>query len=204
MGFKYNFIRDVDRQLLVSGGMTYFIPGAASAFSNFGGGDFHFFLTAGKEIFERGHWLSASGFRIPSDSNFGTQLWYWSNQWDYEVVDHWYGLLGLNWFHWMKDAGNNFTDGITGLDLINLPTTGVAGTNVVTGVIGARWKPSGNVEVGGGFEAPLYEPHRHFAQSRLRGRDLPLLMLLVSVYLAVSISYSGLPGTRLRSRRPAR
>ena len=155
VGFKYNFIRDVDRQLLVSAGATYFIPGATSAFSGFGNGDFHFFLTAGKQIFDRGHWLSGTGFRIPTDVNFGTQFWYWSNQWDYEVVDHWYGLLGVNWFHWMSNSRNNVTNGITGLDLINLPTGGVAGSNVVTGLVGAKWKPSGNVEVGAGYEFPL-------------------------------------------------
>ena len=31
VGAKFNFIRDVDNQLLVSGGMTYFIPGSAGA-----------------------------------------------------------------------------------------------------------------------------------------------------------------------------
>ena len=92
---------------------------------------------------------------IPGDSNFGTQLWYWSNQWDYELPGHVYPLVGVNWFHWLRNAGNNFTNGITGLDLINLPTSGVAGTNVVTWVVGAKWKPSGNFELGAGYEFPL-------------------------------------------------
>ena len=86
VGVKYNFFRDVDRQFLVSGGITYFIPGSKQAYSGFGDGDFHFFLTGGKQIFDFGHWLSATGFRIPCDNNWGTQLWYWSNQWDYEVA----------------------------------------------------------------------------------------------------------------------
>jgi hypothetical protein len=155
VGLKYNFIRDIDRQLLVSGGVTYFIPGSAHAFANFGGGDFHFFLTAGKEIFDWGHWLSATGFRIPTDSNFGTQLWYWSNQWDYELPGHIYPLVGVNWFHWMQSAGAGVPIPITAIDLINLPVTGVAGANVVSSVVGAKWKPSGNIEVGSGFEFPL-------------------------------------------------
>ena len=124
IGLKYNFIRDVERQVLVSAGLTYFIPGSQRAFSNFGNGDYHIFLTGGKQIFDRGHWLSGSGFRIPGDSNFGTQLWYWSNQWDYELPGHIYPLVGINWFHWIRNAGNNFTNGITALDLINLPTSG--------------------------------------------------------------------------------
>jgi hypothetical protein len=155
VGLKYNFLRDVDQQLLVSAGMTYFIPGSRGAFSNFGNGDYHFFLTGGKQIFDYGHWLSATGFRIPGDSNFGTQMWYWSNQWDYEVVDHWYGLAGINWYHWMRSSNLNSGAPVTGLDLLNIPITGIAGANVVTGVVGAKWKPTGHLEVGSGFEFPL-------------------------------------------------
>ena len=51
-------------------------------------------------------------------------------------------------------AGINTGIPVTGLDLINLPTNGVAGTNLVTNVIGARWKPSGHVEMGFGREYP--------------------------------------------------
>ena len=155
IGAKWNFIRDVDRQLLVTAGITYFIPGSRQAFSSFGDGDFHFFLTAGKEIFERGHWLSGTGFRIPANNNFGTQLWYWSNQWDYELPNHFYPLVGVNWFHWMRSSNLNLGAPVTGLDLINIPTTGVAGTDVVTGLAGLKWKPNGNVEVGGGYEFPM-------------------------------------------------
>ena len=155
VGLKYNFYRDACRQQLASVGVTYFIPGSADAFSDFGDGDFHFFLTGGAEIFDEGHWLSATGFRIPTDHNWGTQLWYWSNQWDYEVADGWYGLLGVNWFHWMRSAGVNIGTPVTGLDLMNLPVGGVAGDDVVTGVVGTKFKPNRHVEIGVGYEFPM-------------------------------------------------
>lgn len=155
VGFKYNFIRDAERQLLVSGGLTYFIKGSSDALSNFGDGDYHLYLTAGKQIFDRGHWLSASGFRLPGDTNWGTQLWYWSNQWDYEIVDGIYPLVGVNWFHWMRSAGLDAGTDVTGLDIINLPVGNVAGDNVVTGLVGVKWKPSAHCEVGSGFEFAL-------------------------------------------------
>jgi hypothetical protein len=155
VGFKYNFFRDPERQSLLSGGMTYFIPGSASAFSNFGDGDVHFFLTGGQEIFEQGHWLSATGVRLPIDRNWGTPLWYWSNQWDYEVVDHWYGVFGTNWFHWMGSGG--LQSSVTALDLIDIPAAGVAGTDVATCAAGIKWKPSNHLEFGTGFEVPLTE-----------------------------------------------
>ena len=55
----------------------------------------------------------------------------------------------------MKSANQDLTGGITALDLINLPASGVAGTNVVTGVVGVRWKPNGHFETGAGYELPL-------------------------------------------------
>jgi hypothetical protein len=155
VGVKYNFYRDVERQLLFTGGITYFIKGSGNALSNFGDGDFHIFLTLGAQIFDRGHWLSGTGFRLPSNDNWGTQLWYWSNQWDYELPNHIYPLVGVNWFHWMNSSTLNLGAPVTALDLLNLPSIGVAGTNVVTSVVGAKWKPSGNLELGSGFEFPL-------------------------------------------------
>lgn len=155
VGVKYNFYRNVERQELASIGLTYFIPGSQGAFANVGDGDYHFFITGGKQIFDYGHWISGTGFRIPGDSNWGTQLWYWSNQWDYELPNKIYPLAGVNWFHWMKSAGNNIGAPVNGLDLLNLPVGGVAGQNVVTGVVGLKWKPTGRFELGGGYEFPL-------------------------------------------------
>lgn len=159
IGGKWNFYRDVEAQQLATLGMTYFINGQGRAASNFGDGDFHFFLTGGTAFLERGHWLSGTGFRLPANVNWNTQMWYWSNQWDYEFVDNWYGLLGINWFHWMRSAalatGPGGGSNVTGLDLVNVPAGGVAGDSVVTCMVGGKWKPSGNFELGTGFEFPL-------------------------------------------------
>jgi len=155
VGVKYNFVRDVDRQLLVSGGVTFFINGSEDAASAFGDGDFHFFLTGGKQIFDYGHWLSGAGFRIPTNNNFGTQMFYWSNQFDVELPGHVYAVGGVNWFHYMRSSNVNYTGSVGGLDLINLPAGDIAGTDVVTALAGLKWKPSANLELGSGFEFPL-------------------------------------------------
>lgn len=155
VGFKYNFLRDPQRQLIASCGLTYFIKGSGDAFANFGDGDYHLFLSGGAQIFERSHWVSGTGFRLPGDRNWGTQLWYWSNQWDYEIRDGLYLLSGVNWFHWMSNSGLNSGSSVTGLDILNIPVQGVAGDNVVTGVAGVKLKPSRHLEIGTGFEFPL-------------------------------------------------
>lgn len=155
VGVKFNFYNNPEEQRLTSAGVTYFIPGQASAFSNFGDGDFHLFLSSGEKFLDRGHWIGGTGFRLPANTNYGTQFWYWSNQWDYELPGKIYPLFGINWFHWMRSAGLNSGAPVAALDLINLPVQGVAGRNVVTSVVGVKWKPSGHFELGTGFEFPL-------------------------------------------------
>ncbi|REK09447.1 MAG: hypothetical protein DWQ37_18595 [Planctomycetota bacterium] len=155
IGFKYNFYRDVERQILASAGITYFIKGSGIAGSNFGDGSMNFYLSAGAQIFDHGHWITGTGFRIPMNNNWGTQFWYWSNQWDYELPNHIYPLIGINWFHWMSSAGIPLGSEVTGLDLIDVPAVGVAGTNVVTCMAGVKWKPTSHFELGSGFEFPL-------------------------------------------------
>jgi hypothetical protein len=103
----------------------------------------------------RGHWLSATGFRIPVDQNLGTQFWYWSNQWDYEVISGWYGLFGVNWFHWTRSAEAGLPSPVIELDIINFPTSDAAGKDVVSGTVGVKWKPSCHLEFGSGFEFPM-------------------------------------------------
>ena len=55
----------------------------------------------------------------------------------------------------MNSSAFNLEAPVTALDLLNLPRVGVAGTNAVTSVVGLKWKPSGNFELGSGFEFPL-------------------------------------------------
>ena len=106
-GLKYNLIRDPEAQTLVSAGIAYEIDlGDHQVFQGQGDGEFNFFLTGGTEILGCGHWLSATGFRVPSDHNTRSQMWYWSNHWDYEFFEGIYGLIELNWFHWIRSGGS--------------------------------------------------------------------------------------------------
>ena len=45
----------------------------------------------------------------------------------------------------------------------------------MTGVVGVKWKPSGNFELGSGYEFPLTERTDILQQPRVCRRDLPLL-----------------------------
>ena len=165
-GLKYNLIRDPDNQTLLSAGLTYELDvGTNHVFQGEGDGEFHLFATGGQQIGDRMHVLSASGFRLPVDTDARSQMWYWSNHVDYEVVDRWYALLEINWFHWMQ-SGNALPVNFEGGDLFNLGSTDVAGNNIVTLGVGAKKRFGDMHELGVGYEFPVTD-RKDVLQSRL-------------------------------------
>lgn len=165
-GLKLNLFKDADSQMLLSAGLTYEMDaGEHKVFQGRGDGEFHIFATGGAEVFSRGHWLTASGFRIPTDRDDRSQMWYWSNHWDYEVVDTWYGLFELNWFHWMN-SGRALPVSFEGGDLFNLGSTSVTGNDIVTAGIGAKKRFGQMHEIGVGYEVPVTE-RKDLLQSRI-------------------------------------
>lgn len=157
-GLKYNLIADRRAQRLLSAGFHYEMPvGTPRTLQGNGNGEFHFYLTGGMEFLDYGHWLSATGFRIPSDPGDESRMWYWSNHWDYEVADGWYLLSELNWFTWIGAGANPGLNGVEGGDLFNFGSTGVAGNDIVTNAVGVKFKRNRNRELGIAFEYPLTE-----------------------------------------------
>jgi hypothetical protein len=155
-GLKFNLIRDVANQRLLSGGFTFEMPtGEADPLQGNGDGELNLFLTGGRQLGCRSHWLSAVGFRVPMNSTDESQSVYWSNHFDMEVRRGLYLLTEMNWFHWTKSGQDGPLPGIEGLDLINLGSPGVAGNDIVTQAFGVKLKPSGNQEIGLAYEIPL-------------------------------------------------
>ena len=157
-GLKYNLYADPQAQRLLSTGITYEMPvGSPRAFQGNGDGEFHLFLTGGAEFLDYGHWLSASGIRFPADGTVESSMAYWSNHFDYEFIDNWYGLTEFNWYNWY-DAGNNtLLPGIEGGDLFNFGSAGVEGNDIITQAVGIKYKRNRNRELGAAFEFPLTE-----------------------------------------------
>ncbi|MAT68513.1 MAG: hypothetical protein CMJ58_03220 [Planctomycetaceae bacterium] len=165
-GLKYNLIRNVRDQRLLSAGLTYEMPvGSRRTLQGNGNGEFHLFLTGGTEFLDYGHWLSASGLRLAADSGDDSSLWYWSNHFDYQIFDGIYALTEFNWYNWI-DSGAGGINGVEGGDLFNLGSTGVTGNDIVTGAFGAKYKPNGNLEFGVAWELPLTE-RRDVLENRL-------------------------------------
>ena len=153
---KYNLIRDPEYQRIWSAGLTYQPPtGTTRVFQGLAGGEFHAFVSGGRQVLGRGHWLTGVGYRAAATSDL-TDMVYWSNHWDYEILPTLYGLMEFNWFNWTR-SGTRLPVAFEGNDLVNLGATGVAGNNIVTMGVGAR-KRFGRVqkhELGAGYEYPL-------------------------------------------------
>lgn len=155
VGLKYNLFANAQTQTLLSGGVTFELPvGSTRTLQGTGDGLFHLYLTGGQEI-AGGHWLSASGFLLPTNVTEESQIWYWSNHFDHELGSTGiYGLVEVNWYHWMR-SGKGGIPGVEGGDLFNFGSTGVAGNDIVTGAFGIKFKPGERSEIGIAWELPL-------------------------------------------------
>ena len=104
-GLKFNLIRDARNQRLLSGGFTFeFASGDSEPLQGNGNGELNLFLTGGKQIGQRSHWITAGGFRLPMNSSDESTSTYWSNHFDYRIGRRFYLLTECNWYHWTKSG----------------------------------------------------------------------------------------------------
>lgn len=85
---KYNVDKNACSQTLICAGVSLelSVVGTRSLQGN-GDGEFRLFMTGGKEFLRNWHWLSASGFRLPSSSPAENRLRHWSNHVDHKLGD---------------------------------------------------------------------------------------------------------------------
>ncbi len=166
-GLKYLLMADPQNQRLLSAGLSYEMPvGSTRSLQGRGDGEFYFYLTGGMEIFDYGHWLSSMGFRLPVDGDETSDMWWWSNHWDYQIFDKWYVLTEINWFTWIGAGTQTALPGVEGGDLFNFGSVGVAGNDIVTQAIGIKYKRNRHRELGIAFEVPLTD-RRDILENRL-------------------------------------
>lgn len=169
LGLKYNLFVDPDMQRLLSVGARAELPtGTYRALQgNSATTVFDLFLTGGTQVGDLAHFLSSPGIRIPADHNQQNGQFYWSNHIDRRLRNRpLYGLAELNWYHWYSNGNSALPVG--GLDLYNFGSNAVAGTNVVTGALGVKYKPTSNLELGVCYEIPLTS-NRDILQNRVTG-----------------------------------
>ena len=156
-GLKYNLLRDTCRGSLLSAGFTYEIPiGSQRTLQDIGDGEFHIFLSGGQRFLDgMGHYLGALGYRFPVDDVVQTSALHWSNHFDIKLTDRVYAFTEFIWWHWTDSAAVGLPLGVAGHDAFNLFSTNVTGNDLLTQSVGFKLKPSGNTELGIGYEFPL-------------------------------------------------
>lgn len=100
------------------------------------------------------HLISASGIRVPVDSDLQNRMMYWSNHLDYAVTRKLYALTEINWYNYLS-SGNGPLAGVEGGDLFSLGSSNVTGNDIVTQAAGFKYKGASNRELGAAFEFPL-------------------------------------------------
>ena len=161
LGLKYNLYADANRQQLLSIGTRFeLVNGSVPALQHIGTGLFDIFMTGGTQIGTYSHFVSAAGFRLPTDPNVQNDQFYWSFHLDRRLPTvPLYGLLELNWYKWLNSNAGGIP-GVGGLDLFNLGSSGVAGQNIVTGAVGAKYKLSALNEIGIAWEYRSVPGHK--------------------------------------------
>lgn len=155
-GLKYSLYRNASTGSLLSIGGRFEMPtGMDRTLQGNGDGVFDFFLSGGTRLGRSAHYLTGAGFILPVDSQDENQMFYWSQHLDKRIADtRMYLFTELNWYNYMKSA-SAFPLPVQGGDLFNLGSPDIAGTNIVTDAIGAKFKPNGNCEIGFAWEFPL-------------------------------------------------
>jgi hypothetical protein len=155
-GLKYNIYANPDLQRLLSAAVIYELPvGSTHALQGNGDGVFDLTLTGGTQVGRLSHFVTAGGFRLPTDPNQQNDIFWWSTHIDRRLKNRpLYGFFETNLYHYLSNA-NGGIPGVGGLDLFNLGSPGVAGTTIVTGALGAKYRFGEMNELGVAFEAPL-------------------------------------------------
>ncbi|PHS11069.1 MAG: hypothetical protein COA78_10485 [Blastopirellula sp.] len=156
LGLKYNLYRDPQAQRLLSVGISYELPwGSTHTLQGNGDGVFDLYVSAGAEFGCGYHYLTTTGLLLPTDTTEESQMWFWSQHVDHRIgCSNFYWLGEANMYHYLKSGGGGI-NGVEGGDLWNLGSTGVAGSTIVTGALGVKYKPNRNREVGFAWEAPM-------------------------------------------------
>ena len=159
LGPKYTFVRDEEFGTLVAGGVLFQVPvGSGRVFQDTGSLSITPYVSAAQPFFKSRlgtfNTMANVGYSFSTDDQRSDYL-HVSGHVDYDVGNRhrFFPLLELNWFQYTSDGRARFIKG-EGRDLINFGSLG-DGSTLLTGAVGARFKPTKFTEVGAAFEMPL-------------------------------------------------
>ncbi|MGF1582884.1 MAG: hypothetical protein ACFCD0_26485 [Gemmataceae bacterium] len=157
VGLRYLFVRDVERQLLVSGGLM-FSPqtGSGNVFQSHGDGTFTVFGTVAKEFGTFNHVIVNAGYQFPVDSEDNSSFFYTSLHVDRQLFGWIYPMAELNWYHYSGSGDRGIPSSVgEGDGLLNIGTSEVAGNDLVTLGFGVSFLFNHHLQAGIAYEFPI-------------------------------------------------
>jgi hypothetical protein len=156
-GLKYVFYVDREADLVMTGGLKY----------NFGSGTDEVLQGSTCEIipflsiakgWDRFHTIGGLTYRLPTDGDDGNDVFQWDLHADYEIAPKtlpgFAPMLEVHGLHYLSD-GTKLPLSVGGLDYANIGSSDVSGSTVIWGTLGARWKLSPHLSLGGAYEYPF-------------------------------------------------
>ncbi len=160
VGLKYAFLVDRENDFVMTGGLRW----------EWENGDREVLMGADQELspfisvakgWDRFHFIGAVNGRIPTDQNDGNNILSWDLHFDYDIAPEtlpgFAPIFEVHGLHYLSD-GERLPLSIGGLDYTNLGSTNVAGSAVIWGGIGFRWKLTPHWSVGSTWEFPFHSP----------------------------------------------
>ena len=158
-GFKYVFVRDVENQFLLTGGMMYeWSNGSRNVFQGNGDGTYNFFLSTAKEFGDCGEWhlMGTAGWHLPGHGGEESESIFYNLHIDRRLTDKLYVLAEMTGTHY-TESGRRLPVSFEGGDLINLGATDVAGNHIVSMAFGGAYKFNQHMEFAAAYEVPVTE-----------------------------------------------
>lgn len=153
-GVKFLAYSDPEAGVLITPGLIYeTTTGDEEVFQGNGDGLLRPFVAAGWDL-DRTNLLGAFGINQPLDGDEESSSYDYHLHVSYEVTPQFLPLFELNGISYTSN-GKAFPADFEGGDLINLGSTDVAGQTVVSGALGAAWRPNDSIQVGATYEWPI-------------------------------------------------
>ncbi|MCP4594696.1 MAG: hypothetical protein GY842_28520 [bacterium] len=162
-GLKYAFLVDEANELVLTGGLRWeWHNGSRDVLMGGDSGDNELspFISFAKG-WDRFHLIGDLAYRIPMDRHDGNHILHWDVHFDYEIAPDalpgFFPLLEIHGLHYLSDA-DQLPLGVGGLDYSNFGSSDVAGTSVLWGDLGFRWKLTPNLSFGAAYGFPITNP----------------------------------------------
>jgi len=164
-GLKYNLLADVDRQFLLSTGLSWRLSNGHARTLHGGVDELNPYVTAAKG-FGKCHVIGTVGGRLAMDHNMGNHILYESLHIDYELFENFYPLIEFNGLQYLRNA-DRLPLGVGGLDYANIGSNDVRGNSTFWGEVGFRWKVVDHLELGATYGFPMMDPDNDIFDHRV-------------------------------------